>query len=366
MDKYKDNVKLLNVVMDIYWSIITFLILHELSHIYLNRESSNVVDAKLLRKQEYESDELAYKNLLNLIYNRKNIKMNYNIADIFEEYTYLSPLIFVDLVDLVKYVSGEIDNERYVSEYPSQIHRKENLLNIFDKWENDIDTEEGNAIYYWFIITIIEKFKNNLYNANEFGKLNKIKRKKGNIINIDPINQLEQEIKKEVSKYNAIPEYVDEQYVENFIDKYVYFLMDDDSKDFIIINLKNDSTLSFKLSNIIIEFKGMIKAMIEFGLTSAIPADNCEEIKIILYIIYKIFDLSLLQISKNDVMILRYLHTSNAYEIEVKESDLIDYFSINNFLNKMEVHTSINNLIKIKCIDILNEKIRLKEKIFLR
>jgi len=55
MERFKE-LKTLCVAIDVYWGMITFLILHELSHIFLDHPSS--IKNKTIAEQEYEIEDL--------------------------------------------------------------------------------------------------------------------------------------------------------------------------------------------------------------------------------------------------------------------------------------------------------------------
>jgi hypothetical protein len=172
MEKYP-NLKTLNVASDVYWGMITFLIIHELSHIFLG----HLIDSKkqTIAEQECEADKEAYLIFLDIIYN-KNF---YKDLDFLEEYIYLAPMMIIDFFTLVNYVDGTINDTRYKSYHPPHEERKDIMFKLFADWECEFDSREGNSIYYWYI-SVVEKFKNDLFNAKDQGMLESIKRSNKN------------------------------------------------------------------------------------------------------------------------------------------------------------------------------------------
>jgi hypothetical protein len=179
MDRFNGKLNILMLASNVYWVMVIFAVLHELSHIFLEHKPHKEIHEKEeFLKQEYDADELAYVMLLDTICNRNNILSNYNIMEIFEEYTYLAPMMLIDFYDLPYYVDSIINKTKFYSLYPSPVHRKERLFKVFDDWEKSINTEEGNDLYNYFV-DVIEKFKNDVCDAEECGNLNVLKRKWG-------------------------------------------------------------------------------------------------------------------------------------------------------------------------------------------
>jgi hypothetical protein len=184
---------------------------------------------------------------------------------------------------------------------------------------------------------------------------------------MDSLELFVEEFRAEVIQQSLVTKYISDQYLNKFIDDHVYFIRSDNSNDFIAINVSEEEAVSYKLSNIIIDLRDMLEIIIELALTMNIPDKLPELLKIVLFVIYKIFKLSSLDILKEDVKILEHLHRLNAYSIEIMEDDVVNYFTSkqgNEYISKETVYLSINHLARCKCIGIFDGKIHLYEKIF--
>jgi len=358
MGKYPD-IKTLNVAYDVYWGIITFLILHELAHIFLGHFDTK--KEYIISEREYEADKAAYLIFLDMIYN----KSRYNTLEFLEEYIYLAPMMAIDFFTLVNFVDGTINETRYFSRHPPHEERKDFLFDLFDKWDCEFNTVEGNGIYNWYV-DVVEKFKKDLFNANEQGMLDLIKRNKERKMQEENIVGLITEITDEITETNILTGAINDLDVNQLIDTHVCFIADESKSDFVLMNLKGGTARSFKLTNIIIDFKGMLDTLIELALTSSVPSSAAQTVKLALFIVYKIFSLSIAKLSEIDAQVLLFLHKNNAYEKHINENEVIHHFILNGLAEKNTVYEAINNLLKIKCIDILNGKIALLEKLYLR
>lgn len=177
IERFNGKLEIIRIAMDIYWVMLVFAVLHELSHIFLGHKPyKEIYDHNEFLKQEYEADESAYIILLETIYNRNNIQLDYDMSAIFQEYTYLAPMMLIDFYNLIYYVDGTINKVKFYSPYPSPAHRKERLFTVFDRWEKSINTKEGNDLYNCFL-DVIEKFMNDVCDAEECGNLDALKRK---------------------------------------------------------------------------------------------------------------------------------------------------------------------------------------------
>ncbi|MDR1149888.1 MAG: hypothetical protein LBK66_14795 [Spirochaetaceae bacterium] len=358
LEKFPD-IKTLNVASDLYWGMITFLILHELSHIFLNHH--NIDKGQAISEQEQDADRNAYLIFLEMIYN----KSLYKELEFLEEYIYLSPMMIIDFFTLVYFVDGTINEARYTSCYPSHEKRKDLLLKLFNDWDRDFNTEEGNIIYNWYI-EVVEKFKNDLYNANEQGMLKSIKRNSGERMNEENILGFISEIVDELIVEDKTNGILDRASISCLLDSYVCFIADDSKRDFVLVNRKNGTAKSFKLTNIIVNFRDMLDMLIDITLTSAIPSSTVQAVKFILFLTYKVLGLSTENISESATQVLLFLHQNNAYSRAIQEDEVFKHFDSQGSIKMDAINIAIKDLLKIRCIDIVQGKIVLLEKIYLK
>ena len=119
-----------------------------------------------------------------------------------------------------------------------------------------------------------------------------------------------------------------------------------------------NKTVSIKGLNIIYKQEVLLQSIIETGLTIAIPQNKTETIRTALYLIYKIALESTIEIKSIHAELLRECHIRNAYSIPVKEEDLLD-------LVPGASPNEITELDKMKCIEIINGYIYLRERVIM-
>ena len=358
IEKFPD-LRTLNVASDLYWGMVTFLILHELSHIFLDH--LNTDKGQTIAEQEYEADKEAYLIFLEMIYNRSQHKK----LEFLEEYIYLSPMMIVDFFTLVNFVDGTIYGTRYTSYHPPHEKRKDFLFELFKGWDRDFNTEDGNELYNWYI-EVVERFKNDLFNANEQGLLKSIKRNREKKMNEEEIINYISEITDDLIDEDLMKGMSVRALVDSLIDSHVCFVADDSKKDFVLMGLKNGTAKSIKLTNIIINFKDMLDVLIGIVLSSAIPSSTIQAAKLALFLVYKVLGLSTKNISGSAAQVLLFLHQNNAYSKHICEDEVLRHFDSQGSINRDAVNAAINDLLKIRCIDMVEGRIFLLEKIYLK
>ncbi|MDR0474165.1 MAG: hypothetical protein LBH43_10905 [Treponema sp.] len=354
IEKYPD-LKTLNVATDLYWGMITYLILHELSHIFLNHLNKE----QIIAEQEYEADKEAYHIFLEMIY----CKNDYKKLEFLEEYIYLAPMMIIDFFSLVTFVDGTINETRYKSYHPPHENRKNNLFKLFSDWERDLNTEAGNGLYNWYI-EVVERFKNDLFNANEKGMLKSIKRNQEKKMSEENIVGFLTEVTDELIDEELMNGMFDRMSIAKLMDSHICFIADAGKTNFVLMNKKNIEAKSFKLTNIIINFKDMLDMLMELALTSAIPSSAVQAAKLALFVSYKVLKLSTKELSETTARVLLFLHQKNAYSKVISEDEVLNYLALQGPMEKDAVNLAINDLLKLKCIDIVGGEITLLEKIY--
>ncbi len=115
---------------------------------------------------------------------------------------------------------------------------------------------------------------------------------------------------------------------------------------------------STKPRNYIAEFslKRLLGFLVSTYLTTSAPESIDDTIKLGLYIVYNVIAQMNIKLSDQEVAVLRYLDEKNAYEYPVDEQKI--------FKDIPEAKAEdINRLYAIKCIDIVDDKVWLKENV---
>ena len=132
-----DNV--IHMAGDIYYSIWTFQVAHEIHHILCDEDNP--------MSQEIAADKFGYSTLIEMIKRQKKGELPTECC-CFYEYTYLTPIIlfeYLKLVDLWKELCGIKINTDEI--HPSNERRANCIFSWFDELvPDDFDTREGNEI----------------------------------------------------------------------------------------------------------------------------------------------------------------------------------------------------------------------------
>jgi hypothetical protein len=182
----------------------------------------------------------------------------------------------------------------------------------------------------------------------------------GNII------QFISEINEDLAETDMLNGNLDKDSINRLIDTHVCFIADETKRDFVLISLKNVTAKSFKLTNIIFNFKDMLDTLLEIALVSSIPTSSVQAARFVLLLSYKVFCLSTKSLFEATAQVLLFLHQNNAYLHPISEDRIINYFSSLSLLTKDAVNTAVNDLLKLRCIDMVQGEITLLEKIYLK
>jgi len=160
---------------------------------------------------------------------------------------------------------------------------------------------------------------------------------------------------------NHLPENIQYKFLENCIN----ITVDEYGKKSIMV--LNEQPISIKFENISIDIKQAIEIIAEIALTSAIPVNHLDAVKMILLIVLKTWQLSTKSISRQMADTVLILHNLNAYQHEISIEYLKSYIKQNSFLTDVEhlqnIEFILNDLYNYKIVDINNGKITLKEKV---
>lgn len=341
-----------DLISDLYWSSLAFLMCHELAHIYLQHFNSN-----LTIQNEYEADAIAYDVFLSLICNNFDVVSPFK--EVFKEDLYAAPMILFLFFEDLYFTANNLYHEKSGSSHPRIDERIRNLFLISYNQKYNFNTEKGN--YY------LNKFKElsayyreELYYKLKNGKLNEFLEK--GVSFIMPKNSYDEAVEyydllgEEIQQY-AKDNNLNHKKVLGLYNIAVHIDVTDKTnlQDFVCINNKN----SFRTNaiNLTFNLKSVLFSIIEIGLTTDQLQDPIDVIKLTLYILIKVIDLSTIKISDDQAKLLYFLHSQNAYEIGIDESKLI---------NKHEFsQETINELYKLKCLDIIEGKIYLIDTIFI-
>ena len=162
------DLQIMQLAGDCYWTVLIFSIAHELAHAYLASTGKNR-DGDL-KQEEAKADLIAYDIVLKII--MEGCQGSHKI--ILEPYTYLAPLMYMDFFDLIFYTNKVLYHVTYTDDtHPALEERKSFLLELANKDEYDFDNREGNDLYSAFL-DICDEFKEQVNLKYKQGKLDSI------------------------------------------------------------------------------------------------------------------------------------------------------------------------------------------------
>jgi Peptidase U49. len=155
--------KTLHVLSDVYLIVIGFILAHELGHFVLGHHGS----ATRTIDNEYSADDFAYKTLLSMIERQSHHILEHGSRpelDMCSEYTYLAPLIFFDIMQMIEHYNETIYGSSTFHDAIKQIVARKTHLEswVYDSPDiYDFDTSDGNAIYS-AVLNSIDRFRDEL------------------------------------------------------------------------------------------------------------------------------------------------------------------------------------------------------------
>lgn len=174
---------------------------------------------------------------------------------------------------------------------------------------------------------------------------------------LDDAFELEEQIHQRIMEY-AQRESLDEQQLMKLWNTAAEICVDGIGAQRGIVFSLGEKSYSVKGANLVYNQRKLLENVVEIGLTMSKPQGNDEIIKLALYIVYKLGALVSIELNKVQADILVYCHTENMYDRFVSEEDIL---SAVDGASSSEL-TTLSNM---GCIEILDGKIRLCEKVVL-
>ncbi len=162
-----DDLQILQLAEDCYWTVLAFSLAHEVAHTYLAGIGRKYTKEHP-EKEEFDADEIAYHIVLKIIIDKGTRGI------VLEPYTYLAPMMYMDFFDMVYYTDRILYKTFFYNDtHPTLKKRKGWLFTIVDRDEYDFDTREGNILYRGFN-EVYKEYKSQTIMKMEKGKLAKI------------------------------------------------------------------------------------------------------------------------------------------------------------------------------------------------
>lgn len=171
LEMVADDLQILQLAEDCYWTVLAFSLAHEVAHAYLANIGKKYTKEHP-EKEEFDADEIAYHIVLKIIMDKEARGI------VLEPYTYLAPMMYMDFFDMVYYTDRILYKTFFYNDtHPALKKRKGRLFAIVDRDEYILDTREGNYLYRGFN-EVYKEYKIQTILKMEKGKLTKILRTK--------------------------------------------------------------------------------------------------------------------------------------------------------------------------------------------
>ena len=155
----------------------------------------------------------------------------------------------------------------------------------------------------------------------------------------------------------------------NLVDKYIE-IYPSDTSIVGMIELKDKGSFSVKPGNILIDQRGLLKAIFELLFSFQIPQNTLNYIQLSLFTFIAIYESVKIDLDENESYIIAYLHSHNMYEYGDEEHIFYTNFSdwykrqTGDEISIKKLEKSLKNLLDLKSIEIENGEIKLKEKVW--
>ena len=358
LKKYCDAVAI-NVIADLYWSILSFAFCHELAHICLGHtDMSKQKNSEELWQDELSADALGYDIFLSII-DGKIKALDSPFLTCFHDYLYAAPMILFLFYEDLYYMEYWLFGESVESDcHPPLDMRIQRLLEISEDEQYQFDTVEGNIVLnnYW---DTSEKFRLELFYKLKNGKLEHVAQK-GKI----PMDNagykealafdtsLRSQMREMANEYG-----VDPAQMVGLYDIATRVEMHDEGTLMHFVWSKGDSVYSSKPYNMIFRLRASLIAIIDNALSLSIPSNETETIMFMLRILLKVGMFSTVKINEAQVKVLAECHRSNAYYKPIDEEIILKRTGV--------PPETIDDLCRLRCIELQDGRIWLKEEIWL-
>ena len=138
---------IINLAMDSFWAVRTFMIGHELYHLTAKKHKTSGI------QEELSADSYGYKILIKMIESQKMMNIPEQIKIFYEEY-YLAPIMLFEYFRFLDHYRSLCGEKVLYIDYPSPQQRQEHIFSLFDDYVPDtFDTTTGNEILNLFLDT---------------------------------------------------------------------------------------------------------------------------------------------------------------------------------------------------------------------
>lgn len=358
--KDKGDAKAYTFIADLYWCIIAFIMCHELAHIYIDdiskKENKPITDIEA----ETLADEYGYKVFLHLI-ESMNSHTDSPYATVFQDYLYAAPMILFLFYEDLYFMENWIYGERIsLGEHSSFSSRLSRLLDLSREWDIQINLSEGDAILasYW---NISDLFREELVYKLKNGKLTEVMQKgycnMKNTSGYEQALQFDMSIQQQLNTLAANLGINSGKMIGLYNIAVKYDILDSEVADHSLVHTANGKVVSTKPYNLRFRLAASLSAVIDTGITLFAPGQIILTIMQLINILITLVSESSIEISEEQAKVLLECYRLNTMHSPVNEDQILTAVGAS--------HKTVDELCRLKCIELVDGKIKLVEEIIL-
>lgn len=358
--KDKGDAKAYTFIADLYWCIIAFIMCHELAHIYIDdiskKENKPITDIEA----ETLADEYGYNVFLHLI-ESMNSHTDSSYATVFQDYLYAAPMILFLFYEDLYFMENWIYGERIsLGEHSSFSSRLSRLLDLSREWDIQIDLSEGDAVLasYW---NISDLFREELVYKLKNGKLTEVMQKgycnMKNTSGYEQALQFDMSIQQQLNTLAANLGINPGKMIGLYNIAVKYDVLDSEVADHSLVHTANGKVVSTKPYNLRFRLAASLSAVIDTGITLFAPVQIILTIMQLINILITLVSESSIEISEEQAKVLLECYRLNTMHSPVNEDQILTAVGAS--------HKTVDELCRLKCIELVDGKIKLVEEIIL-
>lgn len=349
------DIRAVNLITDLYWSCIAFAFCHEIAHIYLNHGGQRDKTLHELWQKEYEADAVGYEVYLKIIETVKE-EPEMPFTGIFHDYLYVAPMILFQFYEDTYFLGYWLFGEQAGNSHPPLDKRAEALLHISERPQYIFETKEGNILLNNYK-DVSDWLREQLILKLQKGKLHGLIQKGFAFMSKSGYQealQFQEDLCNDLQKIAETCNVKYDQLMGLWDTAVDIELLDTPSENAFIWSYK-EKTYSSKLFNVQFSLKKVLVSVLEFGGTLEIPDASLKTIFTALLILYRIADISTVNLSETHAAVLIRCYELHANTQPISEEILLQVPGSSSVV--------ITELSKLGCIDIVEGMVKLKEKI---
>ena len=282
-------------------------------------------------------------------------------ATVFQDYLYAAPMIlflfYEDLYFMENWIYGEGISLGEHSSFSSRLSR---LLDLSREWDIQIDLSEGDAVLasYW---NISDLFREELVYKLKNGKLTEVMQKgycnMKNTSGYEQALQFDMSIQQQLNTLAANLGINPGKMIGLYNIAVKYDVLDSEVADHSLVHTANGKVVSTKPYNLRFRLAASLSAVIDTGITLFAPGQIILTIMQLINILITLVSESSIEISEEQAKVLLECYRLNTMHSPVNEDQILTAVGAS--------HKTVDELCRLKCIELVDGKIKLVEEIIL-